>query len=473
MPLNLNRKPMLKNAIILVAIISFFASSWHANAEKSNEHTLVLPETVSFNYLQDMVWGNGQYVAVGKNGLVMTTPDGVTWTTRRWLDTDDLKAVAWGAGKYIAVGTLGLVLISQDGITWEETTSAPLKEWVPTRIRFVDGAFYLIARQYTYDEQVEINTMFSSIDGVNWSLVLNTPKAVSDIAGGDGQRVIVTRNGVVYRSIGNGEWQPTILKQMGDRHRGGQNNHVIWNGQKYVASVEGTLLASSSDGISWDSKKFGRVFDELVWNGNKFIAVCGVGVATSTDGNEWFFANIMLNGVATGPMNTIAGSSGKTLISNYSGYQGGPVFLVSEDDLSWKGLSRKDNIPKLGDTITYRLKPTEIKYISEKEELEQEENQRKTSENLIGFAMSGLSPLLYVIMQIVALKRAVGVWRLFAWLPCVGVVPLTLATIIGLWQGSNLWPLGVIFLLPIAISYLLLFILVHWVFLNANRQKRE
>lgn len=44
-------------------------------------------------------------------------------------------------------------------------------------------------------------------------------------------------------------------------------------------------------------------------------------------------------------------------------------------------------------------------------------------------------------------------WRIAALLPLVVVFPVLVVTIYGLWQGSNPWPLFLIFLAPVLLLY--------------------
>jgi len=80
---------------------------------------------------------------------------------------------------------------------------------------------------------------------------------------------------------------------------------------------------------------------------------------------------------------------------------------------------------------------------------------------LITFA--GLSIPGYLVLQLVLLFRYSGRWRLAAALPLVGMIPLLLYTLAALAAGSNLWPLMLIFLTPLAFLYLLAVIILKQV----------
>jgi len=72
------------------------------------------------------------YVAVGKSGTILTSPNGVTWTTRTSGTTAELRdvAYAWATDPgsittpgWTAVGVGGVMRYSSDGVTWTTRTS--------------------------------------------------------------------------------------------------------------------------------------------------------------------------------------------------------------------------------------------------------------------------------------------------------------------------------------------------------------
>ncbi len=68
-------------------------------------------------------YGGGQFVAVGENGTILTSPDGLAWTPRTSGTTEWLTSVAYGYNHYLAVGADRTVLSSVDGITWTPFTA--------------------------------------------------------------------------------------------------------------------------------------------------------------------------------------------------------------------------------------------------------------------------------------------------------------------------------------------------------------
>lgn len=78
------------------------------------------------NAIFGVVWSGTQFLAVGLNGTVYTSPTGanLSWTLRTTPTTDSLNAVTWSAARsqFVAVGGFGTILTSPDGISWTART---------------------------------------------------------------------------------------------------------------------------------------------------------------------------------------------------------------------------------------------------------------------------------------------------------------------------------------------------------------
>jgi len=66
-------------------------------------------------------------VAVGDNGAIYTSSDGISWKRRVTIHTDWFKSIAWGNGVFIAVGDGGAVLTSPNGTNWTRRTSGTMQ----------------------------------------------------------------------------------------------------------------------------------------------------------------------------------------------------------------------------------------------------------------------------------------------------------------------------------------------------------
>jgi hypothetical protein len=70
------------------------------------------------------------------------------------------------------------------------------------------------------------------------------------------------------------------------------------------------------------------------------------------------------------------------------------------------------------------------------------------------FLMIG-GPVVYVSLQVYAVLRLTGGWRMASLLPLLGMVPVAIISGIALSLGSNLWPIWLILGSPFAVIYLL------------------
>lgn len=71
------------------------------------------------------------------------------------------------------------------------------------------------------------------------------------------------------------------------------------------------------------------------------------------------------------------------------------------------------------------------------------------------------SPLAYLVLQVVALRRFRGAWRVAALAPLVPMAVVLLYTVSAYRAGSNLFPLVLIFTSPVALLYLVGLVALH------------
>lgn len=71
-----------------------------------------------------VAYGNGKFVVTGYfEPVVLTSPDGVTWTTHTIAPYAYLRGVVWGNGVFVAVGNGGRILTSPDGVSWTDRST--------------------------------------------------------------------------------------------------------------------------------------------------------------------------------------------------------------------------------------------------------------------------------------------------------------------------------------------------------------
>jgi len=113
-----------------------------------------------------VAYGNGVFAAVGPAGLVRNSNNGVNWTTRTAAG-NDWSSVTYGKGLFVAVSTSGSsnrVMTSPDGITWTSRTSAADHSW--KSVAYGNGIFVAGGD----DASDGFNSVMTSPDGITWTL---------------------------------------------------------------------------------------------------------------------------------------------------------------------------------------------------------------------------------------------------------------------------------------------------------------
>ena len=83
---------------------------------------------------------------------------------------------------------------------------------------------------------------------------------------------------------------------------------------------------------------------------------------------------------------------------------------------------------------------------------------------ILGFVVifvGGFAALAYPGMQVKALRRMSGFWRLLAAVPLLPMGYIVVVTALAARKGSNLWPILLIFTAPLGTAYLALLRWVH------------
>lgn len=159
------------------------------------------PTTV---FLNAATYAQGKFVAVGANGTILTSTNGVNWANRTTGSTSaQLRDVAYGNGLFVAIGTSSLLRYSTDGETWVTTGSsgASLKS-----LTFAKGLFVAVG---------DSGAIRTSVNGSNWtsrstspgtSEFLNAVKYAGDRFVGVGNLSGSGEGAVVVHSLDGTNW---------------------------------------------------------------------------------------------------------------------------------------------------------------------------------------------------------------------------------------------------------------------------
>ena len=93
--------------------------------------------------LNAIVWTGSQFCAVGGDGKVATSPDGITWTNRTGLSStawgigDAVESIVWTGTQFCVVGNSGKVATSPDGITWTYQSGLSSTAWGTSSVQVI------------------------------------------------------------------------------------------------------------------------------------------------------------------------------------------------------------------------------------------------------------------------------------------------------------------------------------------------
>lgn len=280
-----------------------------------------------------IAYGNGMYVAVGTDGKLASSPDGITWTLRTsQFGTDYIGSVAYAAGVFVAVGgnTTLKISTSPDGITWTARTPAT-GSGAFEGVAYGNGVF--VAGGLSTNPHVE-----TSPDGITWTnrtfAWTNNTSSIAGVAYGNGVFIAVGVNGQISTSPTGTTWtQRTSRFVVGDTiYAIATGNGII------VAGGTGGKVSISTDGETWTlvETDFGAAAIYGLGYGNGIFVAAGTvtdnAIGTSADGTQW---TKRTSGLSAGGRGVGFGNN-LFLVSGFSGVIGAstpPSTYASQADL--------------------------------------------------------------------------------------------------------------------------------------------
>lgn len=275
----------------------------------------------------------GIFVAVGKGGRRISSPDGVRWENdTRWpagaaAADEALHDAAFGLGRFVAVGggaAKGRIVATRDGKTWRELPAPP--GCVTTIVfgggRFIashggellwsaDGEKFVAGAKLDWPGTVRAfraawgdgegghrcvivgdldpgggqpreGWRASTPDGIRYTSRDRGTRPARDVAYGAGLWVVVGPGGLIESSIDGQTWQPRTAGPDEDFQR------VVWTGSRFLAT-EGKVAWSSPDGVNW-AKAPEPIPGRLAWAREEALGIAfspGGDIHLSTDLAAW------------------------------------------------------------------------------------------------------------------------------------------------------------------------------------------
>lgn len=260
--------------------------------------------------LYGIAWTGSTFVAVGGNGTILTSPDGLAWTAQPSGVTATLYAVLWTGTQLVTVGTGGTVLTSPDGIAWTARSSGV--------------SFVLYAVTWTGSQLVAVgnsgSTSVTSPDGITWTAV---NAAIPPPGYNQYDQLAIAWDGARYYvsmvTISNYfQYYPTLYATSDLQNftyipnaSGPYVYGMLWTGTELVAVQSGGGIMVSQD-FTWTGRTSGTsaALRAVTWTGNQLSTPCYVVVGdagtvlTSTDTIGW---TVRTSGTAN-PLRAVAWS---------------------------------------------------------------------------------------------------------------------------------------------------------------------
>ncbi len=269
-----------------------------------------------------VAYGNGLYVAVGCDGVIATSTDAVSWTSRNSEVSVVIYDIAYAESRFVAVGR-SAILSSTDGISWQKHAYGSSATCI--NVNFCNGKWIVIP----------INAgdiLLTSSDASNWTTIqCDSIQNFKEIIYTDGTYLGVgTMNGRGFIRTSS-----DLLRWRTIKTASGWYGAIAAFKNRHIAVASYTKMLMSSDGLTWSRPevtacKSNRATgaDAIATDQAYAITIgSGGGMLSSNDGINWecdtlTIGNSELYGVTAGDGQFVAVGSGGTVVSIYTGSSG-------------------------------------------------------------------------------------------------------------------------------------------------------
>ena len=200
--------------------------------------------------LQDVVWNGTVFVAVGSDGRVLTSADGIDWVPRALATDAHLHGVASFGAEIVAVGS-EIVLLSDDhGETW--VTKQVSAETTLGAVAVNSSQVVVAGRNEAFDPIM----MISEDRGDTWQVIdswPDQPMYFTDLAYRDGLFVAAADTRFFIREGGGWVFVSPDGKLWNDIYHDPESGFltVIDEGSRFTVAGSDGAAISSIDGFNW------------------------------------------------------------------------------------------------------------------------------------------------------------------------------------------------------------------------------
>ena len=205
-------------------------------------------------------FGAGRFVLVGELGSIITSSDGITWSTNKTIIGGYFNDVIFANGQFIAVGELGAIFVSTNGTAWDAVSSHGTTTL--TGVTYGNGTYVIVGAS---------GTVLTSADGRAWTKQtgVSTSLALRSVTYGNNLFIAITGAGEIIESPDGVTWtsQPS---------QGGNPSKVTCLNNRFLIIDYGMKL--SADGTNWAANYVYPVLTNVIYANGYYVGVgSGIG----------------------------------------------------------------------------------------------------------------------------------------------------------------------------------------------------
>ncbi len=241
--------------------------------------------------LTKVIYASGLFIAVGTTGKILTSPDGITWTSRTSGVSITLNDVVYNGSIVVAVGEFGTILSSADAVTWtkrKDDTSTGFSSSLRKVIWQTGGTlnrFIVVGTGFG----ASAAAIYNSTNGTTWTARVNTGTYTDVAFYNDNLIAVGNGSGVLISSNGGDTWTTRTLTS-------DSNKRVLFNNDGTLAVIvsDARFYRSTDNGVNWTEVysgpgiNYSGSFNSIARNASRFVIIGNdFQIRTSTDGILW------------------------------------------------------------------------------------------------------------------------------------------------------------------------------------------
>lgn len=258
--------------------------------------------TIPAGNYNNITFGAGLFVVVGNGGLVFTSPDGITWTTRTSGTANPLHNIEFINSTFYAVGNNATLITSSDGISWSTVTiGTGLANDQFLNITYGNSVFVIGVRENSTGNLI----IYRSATGLSnsWTKQNLGFASINKVQYLKDRFFVFTSGTAVYTSTNGSTWtnstasMPVTLPNASTQTIGSPNQtfHGIYDGAKiYLFGYSGYYnsygsIFSSTDGINFtlEPRTAYIVAQGSAFINNRYFQFGNEGIVSSVNGTSY------------------------------------------------------------------------------------------------------------------------------------------------------------------------------------------